>query len=303
MKKWSFLATAAVVCVVAGRSHAQWSSNGNKIYYDTGKVGIGTSNPNSALQIVSSIGASERPTLLVKNQNEAPEADNAVIKGVHRSMTSDGIGVVGEHDGNGWGVYGVVHGGGSGGVGVLGRAFGQGIAVRGIAGVTGYAGYFNGRTYVNGRLGVGVPEPDYDLHLQADSAAKPTSNTWTIDSDRRLKKNIRPIGNALNTLLALHGVTYQWKDPAAHGHMAGTYTGMIAQDVERVFPEWVREKADGYKTLTVIGFEGIVVEALRELRMEKDLEIDVLRAENETLRDELAQLRADVEALKAAVQK
>jgi len=55
--------------------------------------------------------------------------------------------------------------------------------------------------------------------------------------------------------------------------MAGTYTGMIAQDVEKVFPEWIRDDANGYKTLTVIGFEGIVVEALRQLRAEKNEEI------------------------------
>ena len=52
--------------------------------------------------------------------------------------------------------------------------------------------------------------------------------------------------------------------------MDGTYTGMIAQEVERVFPEWISEGTDGYKRLTVIGFEGLVVEALRELRSEND---------------------------------
>lgn len=296
--RWHILASTLITLFLAtSATHAQWSFNGNKIYYTQGKVGIGTANPNSPLQIVSSIGDADRPTLLVKNINTAPEPNNAAIMGVHRSETFDGVGVWGEHDGNGWGVYGVAHGGGSGCTGVVGRAFGQGIAIRGICGPNGYAGYFGGQVYVVGNLGIGVAEPDYSLQLLIDSAAKPTSNTWTIDSDRRLKKNIKTIQGALGRLLALHGVTYQWKQPETQGNMTGTYTGMIAQEVEEVFPEWVRQREDGFKTLTVIGFEGIVVEAMRELRLEKDLEVeslrlenDELRAQNESLEERLTQL-------------
>jgi hypothetical protein len=294
--RWYSLAAVVAALLVSSVAQAQWSVNGNKIYYASGKVGIGTANPNSQLQVVSYIGLSDRPCLLVKNLNTDPEVDNAVIKGLHRSATANGIGVWGEHDGSGWGVYGVAHGGASTSIGVYGRAFGQGIAVRGTAAVNGYAGYFNGRCYINGQLGIGVPLPDYDLHLQADSAAKPTSSTWTIDSDRRLKKNIKPIIGALGRLMALQGVTYQWKYPESQGNMTGTYTGMIAQDVEPVFPEWIRERENGYKTLTVIGFEGIVVEALRELRAENDAEIEMLRCEKD---EEIALRDQQIDSLSA----
>lgn len=145
----------------------------------------------------------------------------------------------------------------------------------------------------NGNVGIGTNSPGFQLELSTNSAAKPTSNTWTISSDQRLKKNIQPIEHSLDRLLALRGVTYQWIDPASQGGMDGTYTGMIAQDVEQVFPEWVREDAKGYKTLTVIGFEGLTVEALRELREEKDEQINALRSQHaqqsEALRSEHAQ--------------
>ena len=79
--------------------------------------------------------------------------------------------------------------------------------------------------------------------------------------------------------------------------MNGRYTGMIAQEVERVFPEWIGQDANGYKTLTVIGFEGIVVEALRELREEKDrqlrkgeLQIEWLRRQVAAMQERLARL-------------
>jgi len=293
------LAAASIMLAIStAPAHAQWSLNGNKIYYTAGKVGIGTSNPNSPLQVVSNIGLDTRPTVLVKNTNLAPEPHNAVIQAVHRSETPNGVAIWGQHDGNGWGVYGRVQGGGSGGVAVYGRAYGQGTAVRGVAADAGYAGYFNGKIYIDGDLGIGEGDPQYRLELRHDSAAKPTSNTWTISSDRRLKKNINPIADALDKLLALKGVTYQWKRPDTQGGMTGIYTGMIAQDVEKVFPEWIHEDREGFKRLTVIGFEGVVVEAVRELREEKDAQIEALQCENAELRAMLLEMRSELDAIK-----
>ena len=81
--------------------------------------------------------------------------------------------------------------------------------------------------------------------------------------------------------------------------MNGRYTGMIAQEVERVFSEWIGQDANGYKTLTVIGFEGIVVEALRELREEQDrqlrkgeLQIEGLKRQVAGMQERLARLES-----------
>jgi hypothetical protein len=199
------------------------------------------------------------------------------------ASNTSGVGVYGLAN-NGIGVLGETSS--ASGFGVVGQALATSGTNYGVYAVTnsasGYAGYFLGRAYVRDNVGIGVPVPTFQLHLSTNSAAKPTSNTWTISSDRRLKKNINPIEHALDDLLALRGVTYQWIDPASQGDMAGTYTGMIAQDVQKIFPEWVSEDFNGYKHLTVIGFEGIVVEALRQLRAEKDAEISQLRAERDS---------------------
>ena len=67
---------------------------------------------------------------------------------------------------------------------------------------------------------------------------------------------------------------------------------MIAQEVEGVFPDWVGEGVDGYKHTTVRGFPALTVEALRELRSEKDEEIAELKERIITLEalvDELLQ--------------
>jgi hypothetical protein len=121
-----------------------------------------------------------------------------------------------------------------------------------------------------GDVGIGLAASTYDLQLAANSAAKPTSNTWTISSDRRLKKDIKPIERPLQKMLALKGVTYKWKDPSTQGGMTGTYMGLIAQDVEKVFPEWVGLRPDGYKDLSISGFEGLTAEAVKELKRENE---------------------------------
>ena len=50
------------------------------------------------------------------------------------------------------------------------------------------------------------------------------------------------------------------------GNLSGPQTGLIAQDVEKAFPEWVSTGSDGYKELTIRGFEALTIEALREIK-------------------------------------
>jgi hypothetical protein len=97
------------------------------------------------------------------------------------------------------------------------------------------------------------------------NAYKPGGGSWSTLSDARTKKSVEPIGNALAQLLKLRGVTYEYANPSAFHERAGTHIGMVAQDVEQVFPSWVDAGDDGYKRLTFRGFEAVAVEAVREL--------------------------------------
>lgn len=106
----------------------------------------------------------------------------------------------------------------------------------------------------------------------------------TCSSDARLKKSIAPLPDALSRLLRLRGVTYEWREPGKRGRLPGVQTGLIAQEVEKVFPEWVGTDKEGFKTLTIRGFEALAVESFRELS-----------TENEALRREVTTLSAKVE--------
>ena len=114
--------------------------------------------------------------------------------------------------------------------------------------------------------------PEYQLHVAGEgTAGKPGGGSWSSTSDRRLKKNIRDLEGALDLLTALRGVTFEYIDPHAISELPGTRIGMIAQEVEQVVPDWVSTGPTGYKRLTYRGFEALTVEAVRQLRAEKDV--------------------------------
>ena len=148
-----------------------------------------------------------------------------------------------------------------------------------------------GRVSINGPFNVAFP-----LYVNG-AAGKPGGGSWEDSSDRRLKTNIQPLLGSLDRLLALSGVTFEWREPCKHGNMTGPQIGMIAQEVEQVFPEWVRNGPDGFKILGFRGFEALTVEALRELREEKDAEIEALRETNRNLESRLVALEAMVAEL------
>lgn len=117
------------------------------------------------------------------------------------------------------------------------------------------------RVYVRG---TGV-QPSERMRIDSNGVTYNTSGSWSTFSDRRLKKNIEAIGQPLESLLALEGVRFEYRDPDQVLGAEGPRLGFIAQQVEEVFPEWVGENEDGYKHVTPTGFEALTVEALREL--------------------------------------
>ena len=106
----------------------------------------------------------------------------------------------------------------------------------------------------------------WDDLIVDNEAFKPGGGSWTVFSDRRLKKDVKPLRGSLDQLLKLRGVTYQWKEPEKFANRTGTQVGLLADEVEQVFPDWVGSDSGGYKTLTIRGFEALTIEALREMQ-------------------------------------
>jgi hypothetical protein len=72
-------------------------------------------------------------------------------------------------------------------------------------------------------------------------------------------------GDALGRLRRLRGVTWRWRDDAPRDAKATPGIGVVAQDVEAVFPELVQLDARGFKTVHYVGLIGPLIEAVKEL--------------------------------------
>ena len=89
-------------------------------------------------------------------------------------------------------------------------------------------------------------------------------------SDKKLKENIKPIESALDKVTKLQGVTFDWKESDSILDIKEDI-GFIAQDVQKVVPELVRENKDGMLSMRHQGITPILLEAIKELKAEIDL--------------------------------
>ena len=92
-----------------------------------------------------------------------------------------------------------------------------------------------------------------------------TSGTWQ-SSDIRWKKDINDLGNVIDKVDLLTGVTYEWRrdEFPEKNFDQGTQIGLIAQDVEKIFPELVRTDDKGYKAVSYDKLSVILLEGMKE---------------------------------------
>ena len=89
-------------------------------------------------------------------------------------------------------------------------------------------------------------------------------------SDKRLKKNIKPISGALDKLLQISGVKFDWiEKKEVHSHK-GHDVGVIAQEIEEVLPEVVATRDNGYKAVNYEKIVPLLIEAIKDLKAEVD---------------------------------
>ena len=89
----------------------------------------------------------------------------------------------------------------------------------------------------------------------------------TAYSDRRIKEDITRIPDALSKVQSLTGNTYTRNDQE---DTVTRYAGLIAQEVEQVLPEAVKEADDGIKALDYNATIALLVESIKELKSEVD---------------------------------
>lgn len=124
------------------------------------------------------------------------------------------------------------------------RSYGGDVFIRGglatgetpINGNVGIGYTLNEYVNISSRVGIGTGgSASYLLRLSLDQAAKPSTNTWTISSDARLKKDISEFTDGLEVINGIRPVKYMYNG------LAGTPTnkeniGIIAQEIKKVAP-------------------------------------------------------------------
>ncbi len=113
----------------------------------------------------------------------------------------------------------------------------------------------------------------------------------TQTSDRRLKKNIKPISEGLNKVLQLNGYTFNWNSE----NDSKTDAGLIAQEVLEIFPEAVFiNPYDGYYGINYSRFPALFVEALKQQQTiieSQQQQIDELKLVIEEFRKQLEEIK------------
>ena len=102
---------------------------------------------------------------------------------------------------------------------------------------------------------------DGSIKLNSTSSGATCHGTLAETSDVALKRHIKVIDNPLTKLKEINGYTYQFKE---NGQSS---VGVIAQDVEKVFPQLVHG-VEGTKSVDYSGLIGVLIESVKELNTE-----------------------------------
>ena len=81
-------------------------------------------------------------------------------------------------------------------------------------------------------------------------------------SDQRLKDNIKPIKNPLSKILSLDSVEFDWNEKQET--YSGHDIGLIAQQVEKIAPELVTTRSNGYLAIKYDKLTSLLVGAIKE---------------------------------------
>jgi hypothetical protein len=134
--------------------------------------------------------------------------------------------------------------------------------------------------FTGGNVGIGTTSPSVALSASGTiSQTNATNCTLEADgngniicstSDENLKTDKQTIDNALGRLSELEGYTYRFKNENRFGE--GGQIGFMAQDVEQVFPQLVRDTGE-YKTLDYGNMTAVLAEAIKDLNKKVESQV------------------------------
>jgi hypothetical protein len=105
---------------------------------------------------------------------------------------------------------------------------------------------------------------------------------WVAVSDKRLKKNILPLGNVLSQLVKLNIYSFEYNAPKGYNHylQPGQHYGFMAQELKTVYPSFVQMNTNGYYSVSYQEMIPLLAQGMKE----QQVQIDALKKEVDELK-------------------
>lgn len=149
-----------------------------------------------------------------------------------------------------------------------------------------------------GEIGIGRNNPS--VKLDVNGSVNCTGGTCS--SDVRWKRDITTLDNTLVNISKLRGVSYFWRNSEFPNRDfdKDKQIGVIAQEVEKVYPELIHTDNEGFKSMDYMSLSAVLLEATKQQQIileKQQEEIDMLK--NKV--SEYDSLRAEIDLIKNSI--
>lgn len=154
----------------------------------------------------------------------------------------------------------------------------------------------------DGKVGIGTVTPSVSLDVNGSV----NCTGGSCGSDVRWKRDIEPLEDVLKKVQQLRGVNYHWKKQEfAHKNFTDEkQLGLIAQEVEKVYPELISTDNEGYKSMDYMSFSAVLLEAIKEQQLIIENQKGEIKKQNQeirTLKVESSKQKATIEVQKGKI--
>jgi N-acetylneuraminic acid mutarotase len=262
-----------------------WTTVGNNIFYNsTGNVGIGLARPNAQLQFSNTVqnrkivlfeGADNDHEFYgfgingatLRYQTSGSDADHVFFSGINATSSKELMRIKGN---------------GNIGIGVDDAQFkldvnGR-VRIRATPGLS--AGtWLNNDANTSSNAFVGMRSdtevgiygqtgtPNWRFYVNTSTGNATLQGVLTQNSDARLKKDIQPLQSALENIETISGYQYHWKE---EGRDSAQQIGLLAQEVQKMYPQLVKEDSNGTLSVNYSGMVPVLLEAIKEQQKQID---------------------------------